>query len=133
MARRELHIHARESTIAQQRRAKFAGLRIQLRRRGQHQRLVASFIIASRAIHDGRQYCAAVGKFHYLRHMKDVLVESGEEKYSVFADWSAQGESELLLPVRRLERDQRGTRVKSAVAQIIKAAAVQMIAARFRH
>src|SRR5437667_9302727 len=111
MARRELHVHARESSIAQQRRAKFAGLRIQSRRRGQHQRLVASFIIASRAIHDGVQYRAAVGELHYLRHMKDVLIEARKEKYFVFADGSAQRESELLLPVRRLKRDQWRTRV----------------------
>ena len=65
--------------------------------------------------------------------MKDVLVESGKEKCSIFVNRSAQRESELLLPVRRLERNQRWARVKRAISQIIKAAAVQMIAARFRH
>ena len=135
MPRSELHIHAGESGIAQQPRAKFACLGIELGRGRQHQRLIAGFEISwNHSVgRDRRQHRVAVGKFHHLRHVKDVLVEASEEKCFVFADRSAKRESELLLPVRRLERNQWRACIESAVPQIIKAAAMQMIAARFRH
>ena len=70
---------------------------------------------------------AAVEKLHYVGHVEDVLIESGEEKYLVALQRPADGASDLLLAVVRLEMPERVSGAEGAIAQVVEGGAVQMI------
>ena len=61
--------------------------------------------------------------------VEDVLIESSEEENFVALEWAADGASELLLAIVRLERQEGIVRAEGTVAEIIESRAVQVIGA----
>jgi len=111
-----------------------ASLLGELRCGRKHQRLIFRSVVSWRfragaglRSHDG----GAVVEAHDRGHMKDVLVEAGEEKSAVAANGAAESETELLLLVVRLEVHEGMLGGEHAVAHVIETCAVGLIAARF--
>ena len=81
----------------------------------------------------GNDLRTAVQKLDHVGNVKDVLVESGEEENLVALERAADGASDLLLAVVRLEREKRIGRAERTIAQIVERCAVHVIRAGFRH
>ena len=105
----------------------------ELRRGGEHQCLVAGFVIARSFRPCARlrnHHRASVDKTHDVGNVEDVLIEAGKEKRAVAPDGAAQGKAELLLLIVRLEiHEGMGCR-QGAVPQEIEIRSVKTIGAR---
>jgi len=62
--------------------------------------------------------------------VEQVLVESGKDEGAVLPNGPADGQPELVLPVRRLEVQKAVPRVHPAVAQVVERSAVPVVRAR---
>ena len=132
IARREIDVELGVGGVADLRGGIFSGERSQLRGGGEDQGLIGGFVIAG-SVGAGaglrNDLRTAVEEFNDVGRMKNVLIESGEEENLVALQRTADGASDLLLAVVRLEREKRIGRAEGTVAQIVKAGAVQVIGA----
>src|SRR6266481_738922 len=88
-------IHACEPGVSDQSGPERSGYRVELRRCAEYLCLVAGFIIGWL----WNKCAASIQELHHIRHMEDMLVEADEVEQFLFADGSAQRESELVLHI----------------------------------
>ena len=145
LACRQHMVDFQKSCIPQQLRVKDAPEGRELSRRCKYLRLIArhspdrgiaDFIISRSQIRAQLRdhYCLTVLKLHHRRHMKNMLVISGEDKRLVALNRAADGRSELVLLIARIEthKRRRGT-AQRTIAQEIETAPVPLIRSRFGH
>src|SRR5579864_1036378 len=97
---------------------------------GEDQSLIGGFVVSGRVrsgAGGGHNFRAAIEEFDYVGRVEDVLIESGEEENLVALEWAADGASELLLAIVRLERQEGIRGAERTVAQVIEDGAMNVI------
>src|SRR5271170_682308 len=128
-------IQFKEAGVAGHGGRELTGERGQLRGGGEHDCLIAGFVVAGvqwllAGLRDNLR--AAIQKADHRRYMKDVLVESAIKEDAVAMQRTAEGESELLLLRVRFEIEVGLGRAECAVSNEIKVSPVKLIRAGFR-
>ena len=134
MAGREIDVELGVGRVADLRGGIFSGKRGELGGGGEDQGLIGGLVITGSVRSGGglgHDLRTAVEEFDYVGRVEDVLVESGEEENLVALDGAADGASELLLAIVRLEGEERIGSAEGAVAEIEERGAVQVIGAGF--
>src|SRR5579862_1730700 len=127
MVGREIEVELAVRGIADLRRWIFTSERGQLRCGGKDQRLIGGFVVPRRiwagaGLRD--DLGTAVEKLDYIGHVKDVLIESGEEEGAISPNGAADRASKLLLTVMGLKREEGVGRAEGAVPQMIEDSAM---------
>ncbi len=78
----------------------------------------------------GHDLRTAIEEFDDVGNVEDVLIESGEEEDLVALEGAADGASDLLLTIVRLEREEGIGGAEGTVAKIVERGAVHVIGAR---
>src|SRR5579864_1152669 len=129
---REIDIKLAVRRVADLRRGIFSCQRTQLPCRGKYQRLIGGFVVSRNARTSGlrQKLGTSVQELDYVRHAKNVLVKSPKEENLIPLDGPADGASDLLLPVVRLERQECARRAQRTVAHVIEDRTVVVIRSR---
>src|SRR5579859_2023753 len=114
MTRAQIHIELAVRRVTDLRRAILPSQRTQLRCRGKDKRLIGGFVVSSNTWTSGlrKKLGASVQELDHIGHVKNVLVKSAKEENLIALDRSADGASDLLLPVVRLECQERACRTQ---------------------
>src|SRR5690348_332469 len=123
-------INFEESGVAQQTRSEFTPHGIQLIGGRENQSLIG-FLVVAMAQWFGSflryEPGGAVEKTDERWHVKDVLIESGEEECTVSFQRPTQSESKLLLLIVRFYVNERVTRIERAVTHKVESGSMQII------
>ena len=132
MVRREIDVELRIRRIADLRGGIFSGERGEMRGGGEDQGLIGGFVVSGRVgtgAGRGHNLRRSVKEFDNVGRVEDVLIESREKENLVALERAANGASELLLAIVRLERQESVGRAKRTVAQVIENCPVHVIGA----
>jgi hypothetical protein len=113
MAGCEIDVELGVGRVADLRGGIFSGKRSELGGSGEDQGLIGGFVVSGSVRSGGglgNDLRAAVEEFDYVGRVEDVLVESGEKENLVALDGAADGASELLLAIVRLEGEELSRR-----------------------
>jgi len=132
MAGSEIDVELDVGSIADLRGGIFSGERGELGGGGGDQGLIGGFVVSGgvgSGAGGGYDLRGAVEEFDDVGGVEDVLIESGEEENFVAVERAADGASELLLAVVRLEREEGVGGTERTVAQVIEGGAMHAIGA----
>src|SRR4051812_4970713 len=122
------------SGVADLRGGIFSGQGREFGRCGKYQGGVGGLVVSRNSVGAGlrAQLRTAIQELHDVGNAEDMLVKSGKKENFVELDGAADGASDLLLPVMRLEGEKRIAGAEGTIAQVVKRSAMQVVGAGFR-